>query len=63
MIQKMQITAIKIFILHQLDQHKMRGGGEDGGNRCLIAGGSVLSPPALEVSLSFSYKMEYSRTL
>lgn len=41
----------------------MRGGGEDGSNRWLIAGGSVPSTTTLETSLSFSYKIEYLHTL
>lgn len=41
----------------------MRGDGEDGSNRWLIAGRSVLSTTTLETSLSFSYKMEYLHTL
>lgn len=58
----MQIETIKIYYFTPI-RHKMRGGGEDGSNRWLIAGGSVLSTTTLETSLSFSYKIEYLHTL
>ena len=41
----------------------MKGGGEDGSNRWLIAGGSVPSTTTLEMNLLFSYKTEHPHTL